>query len=260
MNFNTELLKEHLINFIRKEVDKSPFDKAVIGISGGIDSAVVAYLATEALGRGNVIGILMPYKTMSEQNKEDASAVIEDLGIPSIEVDISPMMDSFKAVVNDTDKRRLGSKMVRERMSILYYYADKYKAVVLGTSNKSEDLLGYFTNHGDSAWDINPISGLYKTQIIRLGQKLGVPERIVEKKSTADFWVGQTDEEEFGFSYSEADTILYYTERGHSTEDLVDMGIDEQVIKKVLKRVDDTAYKRVPPSIPELPHEVFIRR
>jgi NAD+ synthase len=260
MNVNTNLLKEHLIDFIRKEVRKSPFGKAVIGISGGIDSAVVAYLATEALGRENVIGIFMPYKTMSEQSREDASAVIEDLGIPSVEVDISPMVDSFKALVDDTDKRRLGSKMVRERMSILYYYADKYKAVVLGTSNKSEDLLGYFTNHGDAAWDICPISGLYKTQVIKLGQELGVPSRVVKKKSTADFWAGQTDEEEFGFTYSEADTVLYYTEKGHSKEDLMDMGIDEQVIKKVLKKVDDTAYKRVPPSVPELPPEVLGRR
>lgn len=257
MDINTTLLKEYLINFVQNEVEKSPFDKAVIGISGGIDSAVVAYLATEALGRENVIGIFLPYRTMSQQNKEDAQAVIEDLGISFLEVDISPMVDSFKAVVNDTDKRRLGSKMVRERMSILYYYADKYKALVLGTSNKSEDLLGYFTNHGDSAWDIDPISGLYKTQIVILGRELGVPERIVEKKSTADFWAGQTDEEEFGFSYSEADIILCHIERGHSTEDLVDMGIDEQVIKKVLKRVESTAYKRVPPSVPELPSEVF---
>ncbi|MBU7013218.1 MAG: NAD+ synthase [Theionarchaea archaeon] len=257
MNINAELLKEHLIDFISGEVAKSPFDKVVIGISGGIDSAVVAYLAAEALGKRNVIGILMPYRTMSEENKEDASAVIDDLGIPYVEVDISPMVDAFKVLVDDTDKRRLGSKMVRERMSILYYYADRYKAAVLGTSNKSEDLLGYFTNHGDSAWDINPISGLFKTQVIMLGLELGVPERIVEKKSTADFWVGQTDEEEFGFTYFEADTILHQIEKGYSAEDLVDIGLDEQVVRKVLERVDKTAHKRVPPSIPQLPREVL---
>ncbi|MCK4310303.1 MAG: NAD+ synthase [Methanomicrobia archaeon] len=258
MKINVKLLKKILVDFIHEEVENSPFDKAVIGISGGIDSTVVAYLAREALGKEKLIGISMPYKTMSEQNRKDAKRVIENLRIPSITFDISSMIDTFKKKVKDQDQRRLGSKMVRERMSILYYYADLYNAVVLGTSNKSEDLLGYFTNHGDAAWDINPISGLYKTQIRQLGKELGVPKDIIEKHPTADFWIGQTDEQELGFNYKDADTILYYTEKGYSHKDLVGMGLNEDLVLKVLERVQKTSYKRKSPSVPNLSEKVFL--
>lgn len=258
MKIDAKAVKEFLVNFIRKKVEKSPFDAAVIGISGGIDSAVVAYLAVKALTPQKVIGILMPYKTMSKRNLQDAENVVNLLGISSVVIDISPMVDAFKNIVDDTDQRRLGSKMVRERMSILYYYQDVYNAVVLGTSNKSEDLLGYFTNHGDVAWDINPISGLYKTHINQLAQELGVPESIIHKKSTADFWIGQTDEAELGVSYADADIILYYTEKGYSPEQMMDMGIGKDLITKVKKRVEKTAHKRALPVVPELPEKVFL--
>jgi NAD+ synthase len=255
---DTRLAKLLLVDFIREEVKTHPFDNAIIGVSGGIDSAVVAYLAKDALGSDQVIGIFMPYKTMSEKNRKDAQSVIRDLGISSITVDISPMVDAFKEIVEDDDRRRLGSKMIRERMSILYYYADVHKAVVLGTSNKSEDLLGYFTAHGDVAWDINPISGLYKTHIKQLGKELGVPQSIIEKKSTADFWIGQTDEQEFGFSYDDADIILSYIEKGYSHKEMVNTGLDRDLIIRVQKRIQETAHKRASPAVPELPDKVFL--
>jgi NAD+ synthase len=257
VKIDTKTTKKILVDFVRKEVENSPFDNAVIGISGGIDSAVVAYLAKEALGTKHVLGLFMPYRTMAEKNRQDSMAVIEALGIQSKTVDISPMVDAFKDMVDDTDQRRLGSKMVRERMSILYYYADVYGAVVLGTSNKSEDLLGYFTNHGDVAWDINPISELYKTHIKQLARELGVPASVIEKRSTADFWAGQTDEQELGFSYHEADIILWYTEQGYSRREMIEKGIDGTLISKVLKRVQQTAHKRNPPAVPQLPDGVF---
>ncbi|MBM3703100.1 MAG: NAD+ synthase, partial [Actinobacteria bacterium] len=242
---NTNFIKQELVEFIRSEVEKSPYDKGIIGLSGGIDSAVVAYLACEALGKENLIALILPYKTSTEDVIEDAKYVASNLGIKYIEIDISPMIDSFLKRHPHGDPRRVGSKMVRERSALLYYYADLYKAVVMGTSNKSETLLGYFTKFGDPASDILPLKNLYKTHVIELAKAIGIPESIIEKPPSGGMWPGQTDENEFGFTYEEADPILYYIyDLRYFKKDLIKIGFNGELINKVVKRVHNSEFKR----------------
>ena len=255
---NPSLVNQELVEFIRSEVEKSPYDKGIIGLSGGIDSAVVAYLACEALGKENLTALIMPYKTSTKDVIEDARFVASNLGIKYTEIDISPMIDSFLKHHLHEDPRRVGSKMVRERSSLLYYYADLYKAVVLGTSNKSETLLGYFTKFGDPASDILPLKNIYKTHVIELAKAIGIPKSIIEKPPSGGMWPGQTDEEEYGFTYEEADPILYciYDLR-YSEKDLIKIGFNGELIKKVMERVHDSEFKRKHPIIPKLSKEAL---
>ena len=194
LDLNLQLTEKILVDFVREEVHKTGFKKVLLGLSGGIDSGIVAYIAAKALGPENVMGIMMPYKQSSKESVEHAKLVIEDLGIESMFVEITPMVDAYFNLFPDMDSMRKGNKMARERMTILYDFSAKNNALVLGTSNKTELLLGYSTQWGDSASAINPIGDLYKTQVWALSEHMGVPKELINKKPSADLWEGQSDE------------------------------------------------------------------
>jgi len=204
--------KEKIIAFIKSRVQEAGADGAVIGLSGGIDSTLTAYLTVEALGPENVLGLLLPEKGItSQQDIDDAEGVAEHLGIDHRVIEISGVLRSFSSVIPDYDKTdpiAHGNLKARVRMCILYYHANLKHRMVVGTGNKTELLLGYFTKYGDGGVDIEPIGGLYKTQVRSLARHLGIPDRIIEKIPTAGLWGGQTDEKEIGMSYETADRIL----------------------------------------------------
>ncbi len=243
-------VEEVLTEFIKEELLKAGFKKAVIGLSGGVDSSLTAFLTVKALGKENVIGISMPYKTSSPSSREDAKLVAQTLGIEFHEIDITPQVDAYYKLFPEADPVRKGNKMARERMSILYDFAHWKKALVIGTSNKSELLIGYSTRWGDSAHDVNPIGDLYKTQVWEMAKFVGVPEKIVKKKPSADLWPGQTDEGEIGLSYRELDKILVgYVDLRLRKEELVEAGFKEELVEKVLSMVQKSQYKRKMPII-----------
>ena len=209
MKINSGFVEKLLTRFIKEELSKFGYAKGILGLSGGLDSAVCAYLAVRALGPKNVIVLIMPYEETFGWDVQDARDLAQGLGIKSLITDISPMVNAYFAK-HPTESRILkGNKMARERMSILYDFSERKKALILGTSNKTELLLGYGTIHGDMASAINPIGDLYKTQIRQLARHMKVPHKILKKKPTAGLWAGQTDEEELGLSYTKIDKILY---------------------------------------------------
>lgn len=250
---NLEMLENLLVDFVKEEVTKSGFKKVVLGLSGGIDSAIVAYIAAKALGPENVLGIMMPYKNSSKESIEHAKLVIEDLKIKSKLIEITPMVDAYFSLEPDISNLRMGNKMARERMTILFDYSAKEKALVLGTSNKTEILLGYSTQFGDSASAINPIGDLYKTHIWELSRYMKIPNELIDKKPSADLWEGQTDESELGFSYLLADKILYemVDERKTKTE-IVQAGFDVNVVEKIENKIKFSQYKRKLPVIAKI--------
>lgn len=253
LKINLEEVEKILVNFIREEVSKAGFKKVVLGLSGGIDSAIVAYLATIALGKENVLGIMMPYKTSSQESLEHGELVIKNLGIRSKTIEITPMLDIYFDMEEDISAMRKGNKMARERMAILYDYSAKENALVIGTSNKTEILLGYSTQFGDSASAFNPIGDIYKTNIWKLSEYLNIPKEIIIKKPSADLWEGQTDEQELGFSYLIADEILYrIIEEEKTVEEIVLEGYPEEVVKKIKNKIKNSHYKRKLPVIAKL--------
>jgi NAD+ synthase len=179
LEIDTKRVKENIVEFIRKQVKGAKLSKVVVGVSGGLDSSTVAYLAKEALGAENVYGIILLYKTSNKEDVEDAKGIIKTLGINSVEIDITPMVNSLLSSLKDTDKIRKGNLMARTRMIALYDQAAKYKALVLGTSNKTELLLGYFTKYGDGGVDLEPLGDLYKTQVRQLAKDLKIPDRML---------------------------------------------------------------------------------
>jgi len=244
-----EFVENVLTNFLREEITKAGFKRAVVGLSGGVDSSLAAFLAVKALGAENVVGISMPYRTSSPQSREDAKLVAQLLGLEFYEIDITPQVDAYYSRFPDADPLRKGNKMARERMSVLYDFAHWKVALVVGTSNKSELLIGYSTRWGDSAHDLNPLGDLYKTQVWQMARFVGVPERIVEKKPSADLWPGQTDEGEIGLSYYTLDQILLaYTDLRVRPEKLYEE-FGEETVKRVLNMVKRSQYKRKLPII-----------
>jgi NAD+ synthase len=200
-----------------------------------------------------VVAFIMPYKTSDPKSKTDALQVVQQLGIDHLEVDISPQIDAYFARFPDADQKRRGNKMARERMSILYDQSWAYRALVIGTSNKTELLLGYGTIYGDMASAINPIGDLYKTQIWQLADALGVPTAIVQKAPSADLWAGQSDETELGFQYRMIDQLLYYlVERRYSVEEVKKLGFDAAFVEDIVRRVRENQYKRRLPVIAKL--------
>lgn len=242
--------RDMLVNFLRDEVHKIGFKKVILGLSGGIDSALVAFLAAEAFGAENVYTVMMPYKTSSRESVEHAELVVKATGIHTKKVEITPMVDPYFAMNEDMSSLRKGNMMARTRMNILFDNSAKEGALVLGTSNRTEILLGYSTQFGDSASAINPIGDLYKAQVWALSEFMGVPKEVIDKKPSADLWEGQTDEQELGFSYQMADEILYYlTDERMKPEEVAALGYDENIIKSVIRRMKTAQYKRKLPVI-----------
>jgi NAD+ synthase len=250
LTINTDLARTILTGFIHNEITRVGFSRAVIGLSGGIDSALSCYLAAEALGPQNVLVVRMPYKSSSPESMEHAQLVIDALGVPSKTIAITPMVDPFFEQFPGAGKVRMGNIMARTRMILLYDQSEVFSGLVVGTGNKTEILLGYSTLFGDAACAINPIGDLYKTQVRQLARDMNVPEVIVKKAPTADLWVGQTDEGELGFTYEEADRLLYLlVDQRYSLEDCVDAGFAEQFVRLVIERMRRNHFKRVLPPI-----------
>ena len=250
---NAELVKGILIGFIRNEVRKVGFERVVLNLSGGVDSSLVAVLASEALSAQNVVALILPYKTSDPKSRTDALQVVAQLGIQHLEVDITPQIDAYFARFPDANQVRRGNKMARERMTIAYDQSLAWRALVIGTSNKTELLLGYGTIYGDIASAINPIGDLYKTQVWQLADAVGVPTAIVQKAPSADLWTGQSDESELGFQYRMVDQLLYYlVDRRYSVEELKRLGFEPAFIENIIRRVRDNQYKRRLPVIAKL--------
>ena len=253
LTINTELATRILTGFIRDSVTKAGMTRAVIGLSGGIDSAVSAYLAAEALGAENVFALRMPYATSSAESLSDAEAVIEDLRLPHLSVPISEMADPLIERFPDMSRLRRGNIMARLRMITLYDQSMAQGGLVMGTSNKTEFLLGYSTIYGDSGVALHPIADLYKYQVRQMARHLGVPAPIIAKPPSADLWVGQTDEEELGFTYDEADQVLYLlVDERYTVDEVADEGFDHDFVVKIWERVKANHYKRTMPNIAKL--------
>jgi len=251
MSINTDLATTILTGFIRDEIAKSGMSKAVIGLSGGIDSALSAYLSAKALGAENVLVVRMPYETSSPESLQHAEEVIDDLGLPSLTVEITPMVQPLIDQFPDMSNVRKGNIMARTRMIVLYDQSVAWGGLVMGTSNKTEFLLGYSTIYGDSGVALQPIADLYKAQVRQLARDLGVPSSIINKPPSADLWVGQTDEQELGFTYDEADQVLYLLvdERYTVEEAAEDSGFSYEFVHKIWERVKANHYKRTMPNI-----------
>ncbi len=255
LSLNVEIVRKLLVEFLRDETTAAGFRKAVIGLSGGVDSAVAAFLAAEALGRENLLAILMPYRTSDPRSRADAETVADRLGVTRELVDISPMVDPFLERAKITDRIRAGNVMARQRMIVLYDFSSRDRALVIGTSNKTEILLGYGTIFGDLASAVNPLGDLYKTQVWQLAAALGVPQSIIDKQPSADLWVGQTDEGEFGFSYADVDRLLYHMiDERRTEEELAQRGFAPELIQRVQRMIMANQFKRRPPLIAKVSH------
>ncbi len=244
-----------LTQFIYDETSKIGLGRVVVGLSGGIDSALSTYLAVKALGPDNVIVILMPYKSSHPSSVSDAMLIVEDLGVKHYKFDITPQIDAYFGLFPDASANRRGNKMARERMTILYDISAVENALVLGTSNKSELLLGYSTLWGDMASALNPIGDLYKTHVYQLSKFLDIPEAIASKKPSADLWEGQTDESELGFTYFDVDKLLYvFFDLRYSPDDAIAVGFDEAFVERVYEMVRRSQFKRMSPLICKISH------
>jgi len=253
LDINTELARTILTGFIHSEITRSGFSKAVIGLSGGIDSALSCYLTAEALGAENVLALRMPYTSSSTDSFEDAQRVIDDLGLSSMTIPITDIVEPIFSRFPDANQIRRGNVMARARMILLYDQSEVFKGLVVGTGNKTELLLGYSTLYGDSACAINPIGDLYKTQVRQLARDLGVPPAIINKPPSADLWIGQTDEDELGFTYEEVDQLLYLlVDQRYRPEECVLAGFSGEFVKAVVTRIRKNHFKRVSPPIAKL--------
>jgi NAD+ synthase len=257
---NPELVTEILTRFIRTELGRAGFQRAVVGVSGGIDSSVTLFLAVRAMGPDNVLAVTMPYKTSSDATRRDGEMVIRQTGAASIDVPITAQIDAYFARFPDASQLRLANKCARERMTILYDQSAAFRGLVLGTSNKSELLLGYGTQFGDMASAVNPVGDLYKTQLNCLAEHLGVPEAILRKTPTGDLWIGQTDEDELGFRYADVDRllVLMVDERWRRSE-LIEAGFDAKFVDRVAEMVRRNHYKRRMPVIAKVSHRTVDR-
>jgi NAD+ synthetase len=241
---------EWLIQFLRDEVTmRRGFKKVVFGLSGGVDSALAAYLCARAFGPENVVGIRMPYRTSSRESLDHAQLVVDDLGIQCETIEISDAVDGYLRLASDADGRRRGNVMARMRMIILFDQSARYNCIPIGTGNKTERLFGYFTWHADDSPPVNPLGDLFKSQVWQLADYLGVPQVIVSKPASADLIVGQTDESDFGISYREADRILYWLLQGYTIERLAELGFKPENVRIVAQRVSSTHWKRHLPSV-----------
>ena len=247
-----------IAGFIRSQLEQAGFEKLVLGLSGGIDSALVAFLAADAIGAERLLCVLMPYRTSSAESRADAMTVVERLGTAHRLVDISPIVDGYfdGSAPNGaarSEALRRGNFMARARMAVLYDHSVTWNGLVAGTGNKTETLIGYTTLWGDSASAFNPIGDLYKSQVRQLAEAVGVPDAIMRKAPSADLWPGQTDEGEVGFSYAEVDRILYWlVDRRRSPAELERMGFGRATVDRVIGMVAASEFKRQVPPIAKL--------
>ena len=252
---NSAVVRKLLVEFIRDETHHAGFRKGIVGLSGGVDSAVTAFLTTEALGKENVVALLLPYSSSSPSSLTDARLVASGLSIQSETVDISPMVDAYLGPRKDVGSVRAGNVMARERMIVLYDVSSREQGLVIGTSNKTELLLGYGTLFGDMACAINPLGDLYKSQVWQLARELRVPQQIIEKTPSADLWKGQTDEGELGFTYANVDQLLYLmVDERRTDEQLRAAGFDDAFITRVRSLIMKSQFKRRPPVIAKVSH------
>jgi NAD+ synthase len=253
LTINTDVALQILTGFIRSEVTRAGFSRVILGLSGGLDSALSCTLAVKALGTENVLAVRMPYKSSSADSLEHAGLLIEQLGIPDKTIEITEMAEPLLKSDPQISKMRMGNIMARSRMIVLYDQSEVFKGLVLGTSNKTEILLGYSTLWGDMASAINPIGDLYKTQVRQLARALNIPSPIIEKAPSADLWNGQTDENELGFTYEEVDKLLYLlVDHRYSLQECVEEGFGEEFVHTVIARMRRNQFKRMMPPIAKL--------
>lgn len=253
LTINTDVATEILTGFIRSEVKRVGYSRAVINLSGGLDSALSCVLAVGALGNENVLALRLPYRTSSPDSLEHAQMLIDQLRIPSETIDITAMVDPLIALDPDISNIRKGNIMARMRMIVLYDKTEVFKGLPIGTSNKTEILLGYSTLWGDMASAINPIGDLYKTQVRQLSRALDIPAPIIDKPPSADLWTGQTDEGELGFTYEQVDKLLYLlVDQRYSPQECVEEGFDEKFVHQVITRIRRNQFKRMMPPIAKL--------
>lgn len=253
LTINTETAHNILTGFIQTEITRAGFNRAVIGLSGGIDSTLSCYLAADALGPENVLAVRMPYQTSSPESLQHAQFVIDALGVPSITIPITEMVEPLFQQFPEANQVRRGNVMARMRMIILYDQSEAFKGLVVGTGNKTEILLGYTTLYGDSACALNPIGDLYKTQVRQLARDLSIPDAIINKPPSADLWQDQTDEDELGFTYAEVDQLLYlFVDERYQPEECIQAGFDRTFVTRVVERIRRYHYKRVMPPIAKL--------
>jgi NAD+ synthetase len=248
---DARLVADWLVRFLQDEViRRRKITKGILGLSGGVDSAVVAYLCARAFGPENVYAIRMPYKISSQESIDHANLVVDDLGIHAETIPITGMVDGYlEASGSETSPARLGNVCARSRMITIFDQSARYGALPIGTGNKSERLFGYYTWHADDSPPINPIGDLFKTQVWELARVLGVPAPIIEKPASADLIKGQTDESDFGIKYAEADRILHFMTQGHSKSKLIELGFKPDEVELVWKRVGSTHWKRRLPTV-----------
>ena len=250
LRINTDMARKILVLFLRDAVTKVGFQRAVIRLSGGIDSALSCFLVAEALGPENVLAVRMPYKTSSPGSLIDAQAVIDALGVRSDTVEITPMVEPLFERFPDITPMRKGNVMARQRMVILYDQSVAFNGLVIGTSNKTETLLGYTTIFGDNAAAVQPITDLYKSQVRQLSSALGVPQSVIDKAPSADLWAGQTDEDELGYTYDTADQLLYLlVDRRYTVDEVVAEGFERAVVERIWRQVRLNHYKRTMPNV-----------
>ena len=253
LEINTDLATRIITDFVRTEIQRAGFERAVIGVSGGVDSALSCVLAAKALGPEKVLALFMPYATTAKESQLHAQQVIDTSGVQSEMIEITPMIEPLLADIPEDELVRRGNIMARIRMLVLYDRSASFKGLVVGTGNKTEILLGYSTLYGDNACALNPIGDLYKTQVRQLARALKIPSEIINKPPSADLWVGQTDEDELGFTYEEIDRLLIHLVDGrYDLEACIAAGFKKDFVEALLKRIRQNQFKRMMPPIAKL--------